>query len=113
VHFPQASSVLITVIVSFGSRPVDGKIFFCNQAVEVSNDEVVEKVNADAGQPDSVNIDDENYWTQFLKGTMSAAPTNALNTDSCKGVICPEGDACDPLRGMLACPRSGSVCGNN
>jgi hypothetical protein len=63
MHFPQASSVLITVIVAFGSRPVDGKIFFCNQAVEVSNDEVVEKVNADAGQPDSVNIDDENYWT--------------------------------------------------
>ncbi len=78
MHFPQASSVLITVIVAFGSRPVDGKIFFCNQAVEVSNDEVVEKVNADA---------------------VSAAPTNAPNTDFCNGVIGPEGDACDPLTG--------------
>jgi hypothetical protein len=98
MRFPQASSVLITVI-TFGSQPVDRKIFFRNQAEEVSNHEVVEKVNADAGQPDSVNIDDENYWKRFLEGTMSATPTNAPNTDPCNGVICPEGDACDPLTG--------------
>ncbi len=50
-----------------------------------------------ADQPDSVNIDDENYWMQFLQGTMSAAPTDAPLTGSsqtntpaspCDGVVC-------------------------